>query len=517
MVRNPVNAFMPPQSESLHHALYSFGSENPDAVALLFGDESWTYSRILQASQALSQELRTRHGIEPGDRVGLLMRNRPEFVVAAYGILAAGAVLVPINNFLKPGEVIFIARDAELKAVVSNDEWVEFLDKVRSQMEDLTILNAEGIGGPSVGQADTGSGWEPRTREDLGVIVYTSGTTGQPKGAMLSHGNLLHNVESCRQVLELIQGDRLGVMLPLFHSFMMTVGMFLPLSTGGSLVLVKSLHPPKNALKEILEHQATILPAVPQFFRAMAMASATLPSESSLRVCISGGAPLPGEVLREFESRIPIPLIEGYGLSEASPVVSLNPIHGIRKPGSIGLPIANVEISIRNDAFEELPPGEHGEIAVRGGNVMLGYWKRPEATAEALKEGWLITGDIGYRDQDGYFYVTDRKKDMLIVNGINVYPREIEEQLYRLEGILEAAVVGIPDRRKGETPAGFVVLAENTSLSTERIIEFLRQQLADYKVPRTIRFMDKLPRTPTGKILKRELAKILEEERKNSG
>lgn len=296
------------------------------------------------------------------------------------------------------------------------------------------------------------------------------------------------------------------VLLPMFHSFMLTVGLLLPMLIGGSIVLVKTLHPPKNVVLEIIQHRATLLPAVPQFFRALAHSST--PVDLPLRVCISGGAPLPAETLREFAARFPIPLLEGYGLSEASPVVSFTPLRGPWKAGSIGLPIAGVEVSIQNDVGEMLPAGQTGELCVRGANVMQGYWNQPAATAEVLRSGWLLTGDIGFSDEDGYFYITDRKKDMLLVNGMNVYPREIEEVLYKFPGVREAAVIGIPDLRKGEQPLAFVAGREGVELEETCLLDYLRERLAEYKVPRKVIFMTALPHNATGKLLKTELRKL---------
>jgi long-chain acyl-CoA synthetase len=341
------------------------------------------------------------------------------------------------------------------------------------------------------------------TETDLAVIIYTSGTTGRSKGAMLTHGNLLHNVESCRQVLSVVDHDRFVVLLPMFHSFMLTVGVLLPIIAGGSMVLVRSLHPPKNILHDIYHREATILPAVPSLFRTLA--ATPLPPGLPLRICISGGAPLPVEILRDFNRHMPLPLIEGYGLSEASPVVSLNPIQGLHKEGSIGLPIPGVELSVQDEEGRHLPTGATGEICVRGGNVMAGYWNAPEATRQALRQGWLLTGDVGHCDADGYFYITDRKKDMLIVNGINVYPREIEEVLYQIPGVKEAAVVGMPDARRGEQPVAFVAAKDGMSLEEKTILQFVRQKLADYKVPKKVLFMPALPRNATGKVLKTAL------------
>ena len=302
---------------------------------------------------------------------------------------------------------------------------------------------------------------------DLAVIIYTSGTTGRPKGAMLTHANLLANLESCRRVLEAVGEDRFVILLPMFHSFMLTVGILLPLYVGGSIVLIKSLHPAKNVLHDIIRRQATLLPAVPQFFRTLAGAAAK--TELPLRICISGGAPLPAEILKEFNQRFTIPLLEGYGLSEASPVVSFNPIRGPWKAGSIGVPICDVEMSVQNDAGAMLEPEQTGEICVRGQNVMRGYWNQPAETAQVFRDGWLLTGDIGHRDRDGYFYITDRKKDMLLVNGINVYPREIEEVLYQYPGVREAAVIGVPNALvKASCRWPFCFLCRDRDLGRER-------------------------------------------------
>jgi long-chain acyl-CoA synthetase len=275
---------------------------------------------------------------------------------------------------------------------------------------------------------------------------------------------------------------------------------------GGSIVLVKSLHPVRNVLQEILQRQATVLPAIPPFYRSMV--NAPLPMPLPLRLCVSGAAPLPAQVLKEFEAKFHIPLIEGYGLSEASPVVTKNPLDGTRKPGSIGPPVPNVEVSIQNEAGGHLGPNEVGELCVRGGNVMLGYWNQPEETAKVIRQGWLLTGDIGYRDADGYYYITDRKKDMLLVNGINVYPREIEEILYQHAGVKEAAVIGKPDPRRGEQPVAFVVANEGTVLEEKALQQFVRHKLADYKVPRRVLMLPALPRNATGKVLKTALREL---------
>jgi len=301
------------------------------------------------------------------------------------------------------------------------------------------------------------------------------------------------------------EDERVVVALPQFHSFMFTVGTLLPVLSGCGILLLKTLHPFKSVLEEIARHRGTILPAVPSFYRALLAVPEF--GKLPLRLCISGGAPLPVEVLNEFTRKFPFLIREGYGPTESSPVATVNPIKGINKPGSIGKPIPNVELSIRDDAGRDLPIGDIGEICIRGGNVMLGYWNQPEETAKVLRDGWLYTGDVGHRDAEGYYFITDRKKDMLLVNGINVYPREIEEVIYQFPGVKETAVVGVPDPRKGEQPVAFVTAAEGQALDEKALLQFIRSKLADYKLPRQIIFLPALPRNATGKILKTELRK----------
>ena len=477
-----------------------------DKIALFWGDDEFTYARLHVQTRWLAARLVRDFNVQPSDRVALWLKNCPEFVPSYFGVLTAGGVVVPINNFLKPDEVAHILNDAGVNVLITDAAMAETLPNLIALRPGLRVVQIE-----EFAQATDATEFISPAREtdDLAVLIYTSGTTGRPKGAMLSHGNLLHNVASCRVALNANAQDRFVVLLPMFHSFMMTVGVLLPLLTGCAMVVMRSLHPAKNILAEIVRRRATILPAVPQFFRTLA--GVETGSDFPLRVCISGGAPLPAEILREFSAKMSIPLIEGYGLSEASPVVSLNPLAGPQKAGSIGVPIQNVEVCVQNDAGHHLAAGETGEICVRGGNVMLGYWNQPEETAKAITDSWLRTGDIGHRDTDNYFFITDRKKDMLLVNGINVYPREIEEILYQFPGVKEAAVIGVPDTRRGEQPLAFVSATEGAALDEKALLGFVRERLADYKVPRQVRFLPALPRNATGKILKTELRKLAAE------
>jgi long-chain acyl-CoA synthetase len=478
---------------------------NSKKPALFWGDDSFTYEQLWNQSRWVAERLGKTFEVKTGDRVAIWLKNCPQFVPAVFGILQSGAVVTPINNFLKPDEVNYILSDAEIDVVITDRSMDDAAEKLAALRPQLKFLHVEEI--PVHPENISNSAVIERSENDLAILIYTSGTTGRPKGAMLSNGNLLHNVESCRDVLKTIAEDRIVLLLPMFHSFMLCVGIMLPLLVGGSIVLIKSVHPPKNIIQDIVQHRATILPAVPQLFRAFMHPS--VPAKLPLRLCISGAAPLPGEILREFEEKFQMPLLEGYGLSEASPVVSFNPIDK-QKAGSIGKPITDVEVSVQDETGKILGPAETGEICVRGGNVMQGYWKQPEETAKVMRENWLLTGDIGHRDDEGYFFITDRKKDMLLVNGINVYPREIEEVIYKFPGVKEAAVIGIPDARKGEQALAYVSAQEGMTINEKSLHDFLRERLADYKVPKRIVTIPALPRNPTGKILKtalRELAK----------
>ena len=477
--------------------------KRPGKIALYWGESEFSYATLSAQSGAVAAELAGKFGIKPGDRVALWVKNCPEFVSSVFGILSAGGVVVPINSFFKPAEVSYILNDSGANVLITGAELAAHADTLEAARPSLEILRVEQF--PAVNPSSIRQPQSSCSEKDLAALLYTSGTTGHPKGAMLTHGNFLHNVASCLEALTVREDDRIVVALPQFHSFMFTVGTLLPVLCGGGILLLKTLHPFKSVLEEIARNRGTILPAVPSFYRALLAVPEF--GRLSLRLCVSGGAPLPVEVFNEFTRKFPFPLREGYGPTESSPVATVNPIYGINKPGSIGKPIPNVELSIRDDDGRELPVGEIGEICICGGNVMRGYWNQPEETAKVLRDGWLYTGDVGYRDADGYYYITDRKKDMLLVNGINVYPREIEEVIYQFPGVKEAAIIGVPDVRKGEQPVAFVAAAEGQTLDEKALSQFIRSKLADYKVPKRIVFMPALPRNATGKILKTELRK----------
>ncbi len=481
--------------------LETVAATQPRKVCIFWGKERITYAELAAYIEQYANCLHAAHGVRPGDRVGILLKNSPEFIYALYAVLKSGATVVPINTFLKAPEIQHIVDDCQLKCLVTSADFDETISKVQG----VAVVPLAKLGQ----DADTGANWPPVSPTELAVIIYTSGTTGKSKGAMLTHDNITSNVRSCIKALEPTKADRLTLLLPMFHSFMLTVCIFTPLSMGAGIVLIKSVQPFKLAMREIIRNRATILVGIPQLFQALADAKIPfwLHWVLKLHLAVSGAAPLPGETLAKFDRKFHFPLLEGYGLSEASPVVSFNPIRGVRKAGSVGVPLPGVQVKIFDDHDQELAADQLGEIVVSGPNVMRGYYNHPEETAAALRNNWLHTGDMGKKDADGYIYIVDRRKEMLLVRGMNVYPREIEEVLHQFPNVREAAVVPKPDEKRGEVPIAFVSPVEGAKLEPGAILSFCRERLADYKIPREIRVVESLPRTATGKIAKLELKK----------
>ena len=478
-------------------------AQHPRKVAIYYGTERLTYGQLAGHIQDYAGNLQHVTTIQPGAKVGLLLKNSPRFIFTLYALLKSGATVVPVNTFLKAPEVQHIVDDCGLDCLITEDEF----NDVAGQLARVRVVHTRQL----AHKTPTAPVWAAPVPTDLAVIIYTSGTTGKSKGALLSHANIAANVRSCITALEETTDDRLTLLLPMFHSFMLTVCIFMPLSLGASIVLIKSLQPFKLVAREIIRNRATILVGIPQLFQAMAQAKVPFWVHwvLRLRLAISGAAPLPHETLAAFERKFQFPLLEGYGLSEAAPVVSFNPIHGTRKPGSVGLALPDITVKIMDEKGHEVPTGSIGEIVVRGPNVMRGYHNQPAANAETLRHGWLYTGDMGRLDADGYIFIVDRRKEMLLVRGMNVYPREIEEVLYAFPNVSEAAVVALADAKRGETPIAFVSPAAGAALDTAELLRHCRQRLADYKLPREIRVMKSLPRTATGKIAKLELKKLL--------
>jgi long-chain acyl-CoA synthetase len=483
----------------------------PERPAFLFRERLLTYRELDAAARTVAALLR-RAGVCPGERVVLMFPTLPEFGIGYLGILMAGATVVPVNPQLKTEEVRYILEDSGATAMTCLQASLPLLHAARQGLErpiPVVVMDAsaEAAGDSSllVPPPDllplTSA---PTCAEDIAACLYTSGTTGRPKGALLSHRNLIANLESFRQVLHLTEEDVFLAALPLFHAYGGTVLFWEPLSLGASIV-VEPRFLPDAILKAMLLHRVTMFAGVPSMYAVLAGTPRPPGDFSALRLCISGGAPLPTEVLQAFEAKYGIPIYEGYGPTECAPVLTVNPPFGRRKIGSVGPPIPLVELRILGDEGKALPPGEIGEIVARGPNVMRGYLNRPEETAEVLRGGWYHTGDLGRVDEDGYYYIVDRKTDMILVGGLNVYPREVELVLCSHPGVADAAVIGIPDPVRGEAPKALVILREGREVSAQELLQWCRQRLANYKVPRAVALVSDLPRTVTGKVLKTEL------------
>jgi len=465
----------------------------PGKEALFFEKEALTYQELAESIDRLANSL-IKSGINPGDRVGLLLPNSIPFVTAYLSIVKCGGIVVPLNILFKAGELKYILEDSGASLIITSSYFSPVIEQISSQVKGKFILFTE-----LLNKGENISVSVDVKDEDTAAILYTSGTTGRPKGAMLTHRNLLSNVNSIRQALKCNDKDRFLCVLPLFHSFAATVCMLEPLYVGGSIVIVTKFNP-EEALRMIADKKVTIFAGVPSMYTVWANMPALKLDFSNWRLCISGGAALPVEVMRRFEEKYPVLIYEGDGPTECSPATSFNPIDGKRKPGSIGLPILEVQMKIVDDNDNDLGPNQIGEIAVKGPNVMKGYWNLPEESAYALKGGWFHTGDIGKVDEEGYFYITDRKKDMIIVGGMNVYPREVEEVLYTHPEVKEAAIIGINDELRGEVPKAIIALKDpNEKVEEREIINFCRERLANFKVPKVVEFRESLPKTTTGR------------------
>jgi long-chain acyl-CoA synthetase len=477
----------------------------PDRAAVCMDERVLRY-RDLDETSARAASWLSGRGIGAGDRVGLMLPNTPEFPELYYGILRAGAIVVPMNPLLKSREVEYHLADSGAALILA---WHGVADQAavgaKRAGTDLVIIEPEELASTLAGHAPAPA-IADRAAPATAVILYTSGTTGQPKGAELTHDNLLRNVEvTSTTLLNLRPDDVVLGALPLFHSFGQVVGMGCAIATGACLSLLTRFDPGR-ALEIIKRDQVTVLPGVPTMYAAILhSAGGSAGDVASLRLCVSGGAAMPVELLRSFEKEFGCMILEGYGLSETSPVASFNHPDRARKPGTIGQAIAGVDMRVQDDAGVPLPAGEVGEIAVRGHNVMKGYWGRPAETAEVLADGWLRTGDLGWMDSEGYFSIVDRKKDMIIRGGLNVYPREVEELLYEHPAVAAAAVIGVPDERLGEEVAAVVTLKPGASATPDELREFVKSQLAAYKYPRSVWIVAELPYGDTGKILKRAI------------
>ncbi len=506
---------------SIPEAFRAAVAQYPDAPLVRQLDGNVSFAQMDHASDRIAAGLMQK-GMGKGERIALYCINGPEFAIAYLGILKAGATVVPVNLLLSPSEVSYILEDSGARVLIYHQAMAEKVAAARPGVPGLELavrIGAEPDGGDLPFDDLLSAAGDPPAvdfdpKDDVAVVLYTSGTTGQPKGAQLTHGNLLANTDSVRRALDLQPGrDNMLVVLPMFHAFAATVGMLTPMLHGLAFTPVPRFDP-GLVVDHIEAAGATVFLGVPSMYALyLKLPQDQVARWSSVRFCVSGGSALPVAVLQGFERRFGLPVLEGDGPTECSPVTCVNPLNGERKPGSVGLPVPDVDMCILDGDGRELPNGELGEVCVRGPNVMKGYLNRPEADAETFFSEWLRTGDLGYRDDDGYFFLVDRIKDMLIVNGMNVYPRIVEEALYRHPAVAEAAVVGEPHDLHGEIPVAHVVLKEGQSADGAGLRAWCRGELGSHEVPRKVLIRDALPRNAAGKILKRELRKAGEVER----
>ncbi|QHS21629.1 fatty acid--CoA ligase family protein [Virgibacillus sp. MSP4-1] len=495
-------------------------------TAYVFQGDEKTYQELEGAVTKFASSLKEL-GYGKGDHIALVSGNTPHFVIGLYGAMRTGATVIPINPIYTADEISYIINDGDVKGIITLDvllEKFEHMSHLIPNVEHYIVgetnpemhFNQSPLAEKLKSFAqllEQGSLDLERPElddEDTAVILYTSGTTGKPKGAMLTHKNLYSNAKDVADYLKIGPDDRIIAALPMFHVFCLTVALNAPLMNG-SQVLIMPKFSPVEVFKAAKDYQITVFAGVPTMYNYLLQhPEADSESFESMRLCISGGAAMPVALLENFEKKFKVMISEGYGLSEASPVTCFNPLDRPRKPGSIGQSIIHVENRVVDEFGEEVPVGETGELVVRGPNVMKGYYKMPEETNAALKDGWLYTGDMAKMDDEGYFYIVDRKKDMILVGGYNVYPREVEEVLYDHDKIAEVAVIGVPDPDSGEAVTAFAVLKDGEEVSESELITYCSQHLAKYKVPANIEFLDELPKNTTGKVLRRSLKEIVQ-------
>jgi long-chain acyl-CoA synthetase len=492
-------------NENLALNLVATAMQRGDRPALRLDTDALTYAELDDASARMASWLRGR-GLRPGDRLGIVLPNLPAFAVVYYGVLRAGGVVVPMNVLLKQREIAFHLRDSEARLVIAMDGMADAAQAAAAETGADCLVVEPGTLHRVLSGVEPARAVAERGGQETAVILYTSGTTGKPKGAELTHANLRRNVEAVLHLFSIEADETILGALPLFHSFGQTCTLNAAVAAGACLALIPRFDAGK-ALELIEARRVALFAGVPTMYAALLHHRDLERFDvSCLRLCVSGGAALPVELLRGFEEAFGCIILEGYGLSETSPVACFNHPDRRRKPGSIGMPIAGVQMRAVDEARADVAQGDVGEIAIRGHNVMKGYWRRPEATAEAIDaDGWFYTGDMGRVDEDGCYFIVDRKKELIIRGGYNVYPREIEEVLYEHPAVLEAAVVGVPHAELGEEVVAAVALEPGAQVDERELRDYVKSQVAAYKYPRQIWFLDELPKGPTGKILKREI------------
>jgi len=472
-----------------------------EKIALYEKDAKYSYAQLKKKVGQYRNFLYAQ-GIRPTDNVGLFAKNSAGFIFSYLAVVSLGGAVVPLNTMLTGREASFILADSQARYILTDKELQLNTGDIVSPPTQILIQN---INEETSRVSYPAAPAIPMQETDPCVILYTSGTTGRPKGALLSHRNLITNAEAFSKVTEAAASDNTLCVLPMFHSFAWTCCVTTALYNGASITIVETFSP-KEVIQTIREMGVTVVMGVPAMYSYYA-SLATPADLAGVRLFAAGGASLPLEILNSFYTKTGKKVIEGYGLSEASPAVAFNPL-GATKPGSIGLPVPGVEVKIIAGDGRETVTGEIGEIIVKGPNVMLGYYGLPGETEEALRNGWLYTGDLAYKDEDGYIFIVDRKKDMVIVSGLNVYPREVEEIIYQHPLVQEAAVIGVPDKKRGETVRAFIVPKEGMQLNKKELLSFLKKNLASYKLPREIIEVGAMPKTATGKISKKDLRQL---------
>jgi long-chain acyl-CoA synthetase len=489
-------------SMSLASILAESAARHRDRTAVIFDTQRISYRQLWEEARRYAARLRAM-GVGPGDRVAILCLNTPDFPRMYYGILALGAVVVPVHALLTPGEIAYILRDSGAKVLIAAQPLVPN-GKAGAEEAGVTFIEA---GVPSDAPI---AAIAERCEWDDAVILYTSGTTGKPKGALLSQNNLVTNAAiSALDLFEMKPADVMLASLPLFHTFGQTCVMNAGFRAGVAIVLMPRFDG-TAALDLMIAHGVTLFSGVPTMYMALLEAAKGRVERPPLRICSSGGASIPVVVIEAFEKCFGAPIYEGYGLSETSPVASFNQREWARKPGTVGRGIWGVELEIARpeveDRIEFLPVGELGEIVIRGHNVFKGYLGNPEATRAALVEGWFRSGDLGTKDEDGFIAIVDRKKDMVLRGGFNVYPREVEEVLMRHPAVKQVAVIGVPHETHGEEVCAVIIRSDDgASITGEAIIAWSQEHMGRHKYPRIVHFVDALPLGPSGKVLKREL------------
>jgi len=498
--------------ETLRELLESRAAVAPDKE-FLFSEADGRRFTLVEFDRAVNRtaELLKSRGVDTGDVVSLLMPNSVEYIVAYFACWKLGAIAGPVNSLLKAQEISFVISDSETKALLVHSDFLPTIEEIRSDLpglRDVIIFDDEAPATTDFG-GDKLEACVDINRDSEAIIIYTSGTTGKPKGCLLTHGNLIANARQISQWLGFTKDDRLLTIMPLFHMNAVSVTTMSALYAGGSTV-VSPKFSASRFWQIISDYQITSFGSVATM---LSMLLTTYPDgvpeglqTDQLRFAMCGSAPVPAEVMRRFEETFHCLVIEGYGLSESTCRSTFNPPDERRRPGSCGKPIGN-EMRVVDDDDKEVATDELGEIVLRGENILKGYYRNSEATATAFRNGWFHTGDVGYRDGDGFFYIVDRKSDMIIRGGENIYPREIDEVLYQHPAVAAAATIGIPDQLYGEEVAAFIVLKEGREATEDEFIAFCRARLADYKCPKTVRLVKEIPKGPTGKLLKRELAR----------